>query len=311
MTGVDWAKALQDWALLCPRCCAADLWAPTRQAIECAACKSVYPVDGGVAGLMNFAAEPDLHEFIQGYQKIRDAEGYTGRGAAFYRALPDYAQADADAMIWAIRRKSFAHFKRLLSGKVPADGQVLDLGSGNGWLSHHLSLLGYRPLALDINADRDDGLRALRHYPEPWPAVLSSFERLPLAAGSADMAVYNGTLHYSPDIAATVAEALRVLRSKGSVVIMDSPIYRDPSSGKAMLNERQTYHQERFGFATDYQTEGFLTWDGIANLVKRLECKLEVVRPWYGLRWALRPLKAKVLGTREPASFALIVLHRT
>jgi hypothetical protein len=36
----------------------------------------------------------------------------------------------------------------------------------------------------------------------------------------------------------------------------------------------------------------------------------DVHHPWYGLRWAMRPLIAKLQGRREPSSFRLYVARK-
>lgn len=278
--------------------------------IGCMDCGATFGVRDRVAEFLDLGVQPQLREFTQGYQRIRRAEGYTDRGAAYYRGLPDHPADDPDSAIWKIRRKSFARLKRLLARTLPAGGTVLDLGSGNGWLSHRLAALGYRPMGVDINTDPDDGLAAVRHYALTWPAVLGSFDRLPLRDDGVDMAVFNGSLHYSEDIAATLAEAFRVLRPGGLIVIMDTPIYSDPASGATMMEARRAHHDATHGIATGLAMAGFLTWDEIGRWTQRFSISIDVVRPWYGLRWALRPLIARLLRSREPATFALIVLTK-
>ena len=68
--------------------------------------------------------------------------------------------------------------------------------------------------------------------------VQATIDRVPFAGGSVDLAIFNASLHYSADYAATIAEVLRVLRPGGRVVLLDSPFYRDPASGARMVRER-------------------------------------------------------------------------
>lgn len=306
---VDWAATLSEWSLRCPSCKTATL-TDRETTLDCQACKSTFALRDGVAHLMDFDTRSDLKDFAQVYQDIRQAEGYTGRGSAHYRALPDQIAKEPDRRIWRIRRRSFAMFKRLLARSVPRGGKVLDLGSGNGWLSHNLAALGYRPMGMDINADPDDGLAALRHYDLRWPAVLTSFDDLPLAEGTADLAVFNGSLHYSTNIETTLAEVFRVLKPGGSIMILDTPIYRDPTSGAAMMEERRRHQLATHGLATNLDTAGYLNWAQIGGWSQRFDCRVDTLRPWYGVKWALRPVMARILGTREPASFALIALTK-
>lgn len=313
MTSTAWADVLRDWPLRCPACMAGDLREDDIHGalqITCPACQNSFPIENGVAALVDFTTRPELLEFTQSYQSIRASEGYTGRGAEYYRRLPMHPPKEPDSDIWRIRQKSFAAFRKILTRAVPAGGTVLDLGSGNGWLSHQTALLGYRPMGMDINTDPDDGLAAVRHYPLQWPVVMASFDQLPLADGGVDMAVFNGSLHYSERVEDTLAETFRVLRPGGTLVILDTPIYWDSTSGDTMMAQRKAHHQRTHGQANTYETEGYLTWNAVLSWSDRFGCRTNIIRPWYGLAWALRPMKARVLRRREPASFAVIELTK-
>jgi SAM-dependent methyltransferase len=173
-----------------------------------------------------------------------------------------------------------------------------------------MAVQGYRPCGVDINDDPDDGLRAVRHYPRSWPAILSSFDNLPFPDASVDVAVYNGSFHYSESQAKTLEEAARILRPGGQIIIMDSPIYSDPSSGQKMMGERARYHQDTFNYTSEIEVSGFLTWQGVRGLAAQHGLALSVMRPWYGLKWFLRPLKHRLRGARQPANFSLLVFTK-
>jgi hypothetical protein len=89
---------------------------------------------------------------------------------------------------------------------------------------------------------------------------------------------------------------------------MDSPVYRRSSSGEKMVEERKTDFMKRYGFASDsLQSENFLTYTRMRELGKSLGVRWRRIRPFYGLRWALRPLMAFLRRRREPAQFGLWV----
>jgi SAM-dependent methyltransferase len=189
--------------------------------------------------------------------------------------------------------------------------RALDLGAGVGWLSNRLTRLGCAPCAVDLNLDQRDGLRAARHYAAAWPALQAEFDRLPLADTQADLVIYNASLHYSADYRATLAEALRVLRPGGRLVVMDSPIYRHEASGRRMIAERQAAFARDHGTRSDaLPSVGYLTWAMLRELGRELGLRWRVFRPWYGWRWALRPWRARLLSQREPSTFALLVACR-
>jgi SAM-dependent methyltransferase len=189
---------------------------------------------------------------------------------------------------------------------------ILDLGAGVGWLSNRLAGLGHHPCAIDLNLDPRDGLGAARHYGGDWPCVQAEFDRLPLADSQADLVIYNASLHYSTAYRATLAEALRVLRPGGRIVVLDSPIYRHDASGRQMIAERQAAFARDHGTRSDaLPNVGYLTWGMLRELGRELGLRWRVIRPWYGWRWALRPWRARLMRTREPSTFALLVAARS
>ena len=44
----------------------------------------------------------------------------------------------------------------------------------------------------------------------------------------------------------------------------------------------------------------------LSDLARRLSLRWNIAKPWYGFSWAMRPLKARVLGKREPSKFYLL-----
>src|SRR5271163_3708142 len=115
------------------------------------------------------------HRFLEDYRTIRGAEGRGSQEAAYYRALPYQDLSGKNSAQWTIRGKSYRYFESnvlpQLERKLGRTLDVLDLGAGNCWMSYRLSLRKHRPVAFDIFADAMDGLRAARHYGQPFPLV--------------------------------------------------------------------------------------------------------------------------------------------
>jgi ubiquinone/menaquinone biosynthesis C-methylase UbiE len=185
---------------------------------------------------------------------------------------------------------------------------VLDLGAGNGWLSYRLASRGHRLAAVDLLVNPLDGLGAYVHYDVSFTPVQAEFDRLPLAKDRADLVIFNGSLHYAVNYETTLGEALRVLRDDGLLVIMDSPVYHDPTSGKQMIQEREVAYAKAYGFPSDAMpSEGFLSYARLEELAHGLGIRWQFVEPYYGWRWALRPWWARLRGHREPAKFLVAV----
>ena len=62
-----------------------------------------------------------------------------------------------------------------------------------------------------------------------------------------DLVVFNGSLHYAPYIAATLARAHRMLAPGGALVVMDSPMFRRDRDGAAMVDDKHTRFRRELG----------------------------------------------------------------
>lgn len=246
------------------------------------------------------------HRFLDEYAKIRMAEGRGSEDPAYYLALPYRDVTGKNSAQWAIRGRSYRYFEKHVLGSRPLD--ILDLGSGNCWMSYRLALRNHRPVALDIFADPRDGLAATRHYPVSFPVVEAEFDRLPFPAARFDLVIYNSSLHYSTNYHGTLSEARRVLRPQGRVVIIDSPIYSERSHGERMRAERHKQFQKEYGFRSDHVPSiEFFDYLMLEELSVDLGIRWEIHRPWLGLAWHLRPWKAKFRRTRPPSRFWILV----
>lgn len=248
--------------------------------------------------------ESHYQRFIADYETVRRSEGRFSTNDSFYRALPFKDLSGRFAADWKIRAASYRALLKLFGAK----SNVLDLGAGNGWLSNRLSALGHRVCAVDLLVNSEDGLGAWKYYETEFTAIQAEFVHLPIPNAAMEAVVFNASFHYSENYETTLAESLRTLQPNGWVIIMDSPVYRDAASGEQMVAERKAAFISRFGFASDsIKSENYLTLQRIDELGAMLGIRWQRIRPYYGLRWAVRPLWAGMRGRREPADFGLWV----
>jgi len=244
--------------------------------------------------------------FLADYAQIRGAEGRGSEDSAYYRALPFADLTGRNSAQWRIRARSFEYFSRRILPRRACG--ILDLGAGNCWLSYRLAELGHAPVAVDIFTDAGDGLGAARHYPTHFPVIESGFDDLPFSAAQFDLAVFNSSIHYSSDYARTLSEARRCLRPEGRVVILDSPIYKRREHGEAMRIERQISFERQYGFRSEaLGSIEFFDLETLRELERKLSLTWEIHRPWYGWRWHLRPIRARLKKQRPPSRFWILV----
>ena len=291
---------------ICP-CCGNELAVFHDQA-KCLKEGLTFPCVDGVWRFLLPERESHYARFITDYETVRRFEGRFSAEAAYYRALPFQDLSRRFSADWKIRATSFRLLEKILSRK----SSVLDLGAGNGWLSNRLSLAGHEVSAVDLLVNAEDGLGAWKYYETKFTPVQAEFMFLPFPAASADVVIFNASLHYAESYEQTLAESLRVLQPNGLLVVMDSPVYQDAHSGEKMLAERKAQFLARYGFASDaLQSEGFLTYDRMRILGQGLGIHWRHRVPFYGLRWTLRPYAARLRGGREPAQFGLWLGNRT
>ena len=299
------ASLHSDFALTCPQC-RGRLETLSDRRLSCGE-HGDFSCEHGIWRLLTSASADTADRFLTDYQHLRRDEGWGTQDAAYYRALPFQDTTGRHPDIWRIRAASFELLRqRILIG---ARRRVLDLGAGNCWLSWRLAEAGHTVAAVDLSDDATDGLGAATAYPNAeFKRLQASFDRVPLADGAADLAIFNGSLHYSTDLQKTVTETIRLVGRTGQIVIMDSPVYRRDASGERMLEQRREEWRERYG--PDFgalPTVGFFTRRRLHRLGAALGLSWRLCSLPLGWRWHLGPLAALALGRREPARFPLIV----
>jgi SAM-dependent methyltransferase len=296
------------WQLACPRC-KAPLEAQTDCA-TCTQCAAAYPKADGIWRCLAPERSDAFERFEHEYHTIRRAEGWGAASPDYYRALPWHDLSGRFPALWRMRARSFSALRDRILPRLAARGalRVLDLGAGNGWLAYRLTQLGHQVVAIDVQLDPLDGLGAHAYYDATFTSVQAEFDRLPFADQQVDLAVFNGSLHYTPDYEVSLREGLRVLRPDGLLAIVDTPVYSTAESGRRMIDERYARFRETYGFSSDtLAAEQFMTQPRLSDLGRTFGVRWELIAPFHGILWTLRPWLARVRGHREPAQFPLMI----
>jgi ubiquinone/menaquinone biosynthesis C-methylase UbiE len=260
-------------------------------------------------------AATQRQKFVEDYLRIRQAEGRGSENPEYYCALPYRDLTGQLAAQWEMRGRTYRHFERRILPAMEAEAErpldLLDLGAGTGWMSYRLALRGHFPVAVDILMDGRDGLGASRHFlhrlARPFPCIDAEFDDLPFPDAGFDAVLYNASLHYSSDYRKTLTEAQRCLRPGGRIIVLDSPVYRRPEHGEMMRRERHEQFLAQYGTESDHiRSIEYLDRPAIANLARELGIAWRIHKPWYGLRWHMRPWKARLKGKRPPSRFWIL-----
>jgi SAM-dependent methyltransferase len=295
-------------SFVCPRC-KTELYQATPDELRCSQDGLTFQKAEGIWRFLLPERESHYARFIHDYETVRRFEGRGSQDESYYRTLPYHPSSD-----WRIRATSFnTLLKQVIvpieKSKKPL--QILDLGAGNSWLSNHLASRGHAVAAVDLTINDFDGLGCHRFYKSTFIPIQAEFDYLPFPDRSVDIILFNASLHYSVNYEQTLGEAQRLLAVDGKIVILDSPVYHDLNSGRNMVREREEQFTKRYGFPSDsLQSENYLTYQRMDELAKKLGISWLHIRPFYGIRWALRPWLARLFRRREPAEFGLWVGSR-
>jgi SAM-dependent methyltransferase len=179
--------------------------------------------------------------------------------------------------------RSWAAWARALGHLLPA-WDVADLGCGEGYLTVEAARWARQVTAVDRSRDVLDRARALARRRKmtniAWK--LGDLEDLPLADRSVDVALLSQALHHAADPARALAEAARILRPGGRVLILD------------LRTHHETWVRERFGDRWLGFEDGEL-----ARLLKA--AGLERVRTTVGARLTGDPFTVLVASGVRPA----------
>ncbi|MHB8748097.1 MAG: class I SAM-dependent methyltransferase [Aggregatilineales bacterium] len=231
----------------CP-ICRVPLLLESADCFKCRVCDRLYRRENGIWRFLTIEQQIHYAPFVGIYGGLRSDEGWERPDDTYYLNLPNVPDNDPQAPVWRIRRRTFNILRRILPSRRQI--WVLDLGAGNCWLSHHLALIGYRVVALDIRAVGRDGLENSGLYLKkgcpPFVRGQAGADALPVTENQIGLCVMSGAFHYlNPE--QTLQNVFRVLTPGGKLIVMDSPVYRQEKSGIQMIREHQAQFRAQYG----------------------------------------------------------------
>jgi SAM-dependent methyltransferase len=294
-------------ALCCPEC-----GGPLNQAaggLSCNQDEAFFATLAGVHRLLGHERQAELAAATAFYCRVRADEGFRHSSD-----LPRVPKGHAQARIWKQRARHFGRFLDWLARERGKAQAIVDIGAGCCWAAQRLAERGHSVAALDINLDPQDGLTALgeeRGLGLGIERIEADMEFLPLAASCADVVLLNGALHYARCPQNVVAEARRILKPTGCVVILDSPIYRRAADGEAMVKMKKKDFLGRYGYAPCRDAAaGYFTVSELTRLLERSGFEVRLVGWPSQLREMGRDLIETFRHGRRTARFPMIVAKR-
>jgi len=164
--------------------------------------------------------------------------------------------------------RSWAAWSRALGLLLPAL-DVADLGCGDGYLSLEAAQWAHRVVAVDRSAAVLTRARALaqRRHVRNITWKRGELERVPIDDASIDVALLSQALHHAASPALALAEAVRILREDGRVLVLD---LRSHEEGWV----KDTLGDQWQGF-TDTQLQALLTGAGLMDVRVRVGARTQ------------------------------------
>ncbi len=207
--------------------------------LRCVNCATQFALHNGIPQLLKPERAQSMQDYCEKYDRLRLQEGWASTQPEFYFQLPFRDLTNRHVNEWRLRVKSFQQLQTWLEKKYGARSlRILDAGAGSGWMSRLLAP-SHEVLATDVNAG-PHGLHA--HAQRRFMAVQAELDNLPLASQSFELVIANASAHYANDARQFFAEAARVLRPGGNLIIMDSPVYRDEAAVSAAHQRTRAYY---------------------------------------------------------------------
>jgi len=173
------------------------------------------------------------------------------------------AEADARDHRQLVPGRSWKAWSRALGMLLPAL-DVADIGCGEGYLAMEAAQWARRVIAIDRSPDvlirgrTASARRGLRNI--TWKR--GELERIPLDDQSMDLVMLSHALHHAPDPALALAEAVRVLKDGGRLLVLD------------LRAHDETWVRQRLGDAwlgfTDERLSALLTAAGLSRVSVRV-----------------------------------------
>ncbi len=263
----------------------------------------------GVYRLITRPLEQAAEPFARQYRMVRDREGYGALSDAERRKLPEVDPGRPGWREWRVRRESYEHLRRAVLTAAPRRAlKIVDLGAGNGWLSHRLAGAGHDVVAIDRSLHEHDGLGALSRYGVPITAVVADIERPPLQPAQFDAAVFNASLHYTANPEAALASAARLLVPHGALVVMDSPMFRRAAAGRRMVAEQNVRIAATHGLEQVLRPgPGFITFEQLDGFARQTGRRSRFLPSRGPFRWRAGRAWARMRLGRAPAAFGVWV----
>ncbi|HUR10286.1 MAG TPA: class I SAM-dependent methyltransferase [Flavitalea sp.] len=156
------------------------------------------------------------------------------------KELPDISPDHPHAAEWFTRKKSFQKLAQKLR-QLPSPVNILEIGCGNGWLSHRLSSIpAANVTGIDVNtAELEQAKRLFEN--EHCRFIACDAHKLSMSL-TFDVIIFAASIQYFSTLTEILDACLAITNPGGTIHIIDSFFYRPEEVMAAKLRTIKYYH---------------------------------------------------------------------
>lgn len=175
------------------------------------------------------------------------------------KQLPEIPPTHPLKKEWSIRKRSTEKLKEYLSAKTQSK-KILEVGCGNGWLSHHLSTLpGKEVIALDLNETELRQAASVFGEQKNLSFIYADIFTLALLS-KFDVIILASSVQYFEDLKVLITRLFDLLTGDGEIHIIDSPFYK--LSELQSARSRTEEYLSKFSLSSSFYFHH--TWSSLA-----------------------------------------------
>lgn len=166
--------------------------------------------------------------------------------------LPEIPAEHTHYKEWQVRKNSCHRLVRYLSGRKRSL-QILEVGCGNGWLSHQLAQIpGSKVTGMDINfTELQQAARVFSNDPN-LRFIHGEIDSGILDGRQFDCVVFAASIQYFPSLKKVLFRTLSCLKPGGEIHVIDTPFYKPDQLERARRQTMAYYTSFGYPEMADY-----------------------------------------------------------
>jgi ubiquinone/menaquinone biosynthesis C-methylase UbiE len=186
------------------------------------------------------------------YIAVRDAEGRVVADDLL-KQLPNPPESYIHHKEWKLRAESFHRFASYIDKYYAGQRlKILDIGCGNGWMSHRLYKQGHSVTAIDLNIAELEQAERVFGTDENLLWVYADILKDEIPNIPFDVIVFGASSQYFNDISILTGRLKPLLKRRGSIHLLDTFFYTEDTIAAAQQRTEEYYNNLGYPLMATY-----------------------------------------------------------